>query len=183
MKKEPLVLTQFPSKHQPNTWVSIMLKQCMSMKAQVTSRCRPSYFYLVKIASIRPSLSDESTAHLASSLILSRIYYCNYALSGLPSSSLNRLQKIQNNDVRLVLQKRKLDHIIHLLEKKTKKLKKNRRNKNKTTLAPGWSPCALQNWHTSFDALWEFSSKTASHLPTLSNSSTQQRKSVESPQN
>ena len=87
------------------------------MKEQVTSLCRSSYFHLRTIASIRPYLSDESTAQLVSSLILSRLDYCNSTLSGLPSSSQNRLQNVQNNAARLVLRKRKSDHVTPLLEK------------------------------------------------------------------
>ena len=83
----------------------------------MTSLCRLSYFDLRKIASIRPYLSDESTAQLVSPLILSRLDYCNSTLSGLPSSSLNRLQKVQNNAARLVLRKWKSDHVTPLLEK------------------------------------------------------------------
>ena len=83
----------------------------------MTSLCRSSYFHLRKIASIRPYLSDESTAQLVSSLILSRLDYCSSTLSGLPSCSLNRLQKVQNNAARLVLRKQKSDHVTPLLEK------------------------------------------------------------------
>ena len=90
---------------------------CLSMKEQVTSLCRSSYFHhLRKIGSIRPYLSNESTAQLVSSMILSRFDYCNSTLSGLPCS-LNRLQKVQNNAARLVLRKRKSDRVIPLLEK------------------------------------------------------------------
>ena len=83
----------------------------------MTSLCCSSYFHLRKIASIRPYLSDESTAQLVSSLMLSRLDYRNSTLSGLPPSSLNRLQKVQNNAARLVLRKRKSDHVTPLLEK------------------------------------------------------------------
>ena len=83
----------------------------------VTSLCRSSYFHLRKIASIRPYLSNENTAQLVSSLILSRLDYCNSTLSGLPPCSLNRLQKVQNNAARLVLRKRKSDHVTPLLKK------------------------------------------------------------------
>ena len=168
-----MALTQFHSRHQPNKYLGVHLDETLSMKEQVTSLCRSSDFHLRKIASIRPYLSDESTAQLVSSLILSRLDYCNSTLSGLPSSSLNQLQKVQNNAARLVLRKRKSDHVTPLLEK--------------TTLAPCWGPYPQQNCHTSFQALWEFSSsvpfRTASLLPTLSNSSFQQWETVESPQN
>ena len=49
-------------------------------------------------------------------MILSRLDYCNSTLSGLPSSCLNRLQKVQNNAARLVLRKRKSDHVTPLLK-------------------------------------------------------------------
>ena len=93
----------------------------MSMKEQATSLCRTSYFRLRKIPSSRPYLSGASTAQLVSSLILSRLDYCNSTLSGLPSSSLNRLQKLQNNAARLVLRKLKSDHVTPLLKKERKK--------------------------------------------------------------
>ena len=81
----------------PAKYLGVHLDEILSMKEQVTSLCRSSYFHLCKIASIRPYLSDESTAQLVSSLILSRLDYCNSTLSGLPSCSLNLLQKFQNN--------------------------------------------------------------------------------------
>ena len=118
MKKEPLTFGPNAVPFQTSAkYLGVHLDEALSMKEQVTSLCRSSYFHLSKIASIRPYLSDESTAQLVSSLILSRLDYCNSTLSGFPSSSLNRLQKVQNNVARLVLGKRKLDHVIPLLEK------------------------------------------------------------------
>ena len=76
----------------------------------MTSLCRLSYFHLRKIASIRPYLSDASTAQLVSSPILSRLDYCSSALTGLPTSSQIQLQTVQNNPARFVLGKRKSDH-------------------------------------------------------------------------
>ena len=87
------------------------------MKEQATSLCRSSYFHLHKIDSIRTCLSDKSIAQLVSTLILSRLDYWNPTLSGFPSSSLNRLQKVQNNASWLVLRKRKSDHVTPLQDK------------------------------------------------------------------
>ena len=118
MKKEPLTFGPNAVPFQTSAkYLGVHLDETLSMKEQVTSLCCSSYFHLRKIASIRPYLSDESTAQLVSSLILSRLDYCNSTLSGLPPSSLNRLQKVQNNAARLVLRKRKLDHVTPLLEK------------------------------------------------------------------
>ena len=109
-KKEPLTFG-------PNAVPFQTSAKYLGVKEQVTSLCCSSYFHLRKIASIRPYLSDESTAQLVSSLILSRLDYCDSTLSGLPSCSLNRLQKVQNNAARLVLHRRKSDHVTPLLEK------------------------------------------------------------------
>ena len=118
VKKEPLTFgpNAVPFKISAK-YLGVHLDETLSMKEQVTSLCRSFYFHLRKIASIRPYLSDESTAQLVSSLIISRLDYCSSTLSGLPSCSLNRLQKVQNNAARLVLRKQKSDHVTPLLEK------------------------------------------------------------------
>ena len=140
VKNEPLTFSPNAVPFQTSAkYLGVHLDETLSMKKRVTSLCCSSYFHLRKIASIRPYLSDESTAQLVSSLILSRLDYCNSTLSDLPSSSLNRLQKVQNNAARLVLHKRKSDHVIPLLKK--------------TTLASCRGPYPLQNCHTGFQAL------------------------------
>ena len=118
VKKEPLTFGPNAVPFQTSAkYLGVHLDETLSMKEQATSLCRSSYFHLHKIASIRPYLSDESTAQLVSSLILSRLDYCNSTLSGLPSCSLNWLQKVQNNAARLVLHKQKSDHVTSLLKK------------------------------------------------------------------
>ena len=118
VKKEPLTFGPKAVPFQTSAkYLGVHLDETLSMKEQMTSLCRSSYFHFRKIAPIRPYLSDENTAQLVLSVILSRLDYCNSTLSGLPSCSLNRLQKVQNNAARLVLRKRKSDHVTHLLEK------------------------------------------------------------------
>ena len=118
MKKQPLTFSPnvFPFQTSAK-YLGVHLDETLSMKEQVTSLCRSSYFHLHKIDSIRTCLSDKSIAQLVSTLILSRLDYWNPTLSGFPSSSLNRLQKVQNNASWLVLRKRKSDHVTPVLEK------------------------------------------------------------------
>ena len=86
------------------------------MKKQISSLCRTSLFELRKIASIRSHLSRETTAKLVSSMVISRLDYCNSILSGLPAEQITRLQKVQNSAARLVMRKSKREHITPLLK-------------------------------------------------------------------
>jgi len=56
------------------------------------------------IRHIRQLLTLDLAQTLACSLILSRIDYCNSVLNGAPSSTIQKLQRVQNNAARIVLQ-------------------------------------------------------------------------------
>ena len=62
---------------------------------------------LRRLASIRPYLSERTSARLVAALITSRLDYYNSVLAGLPAEQIGRLQRVQNNAVRLVLKKTK----------------------------------------------------------------------------
>ena len=116
VKKEPLTLSSSSVPFQSSAkCLGVHLDETLSMNEHISSLCRSSYFHLRKINSIRPYLSVENTAKLVLSLVLSRLDYCNAILSGLPSSAIHRLQKVQNNAARLVLRKKRSDHVTPLL--------------------------------------------------------------------
>ena len=52
-----------------------------------------------------------------SSVVLSKLDYCNSLLSSCPNQLLNKLQKVQNSAARLVFKARKQEHIKPLLQK------------------------------------------------------------------
>ena len=53
------------------------------------------------------------------SFVLSRLDYCNANLAGLPATHIARLQRIQSNAARFVLQKSKRQHVTPLLKNYT----------------------------------------------------------------
>ena len=58
--------------------------------------CRSTHFHLRNIGKIRHLLSYDACAKLIHAFISMRLDYCNSLLYNLPKSSIERLQKIQN---------------------------------------------------------------------------------------
>ena len=86
------------------------------MQDQIGSVCRASFLELRRIASIRPFLSHNAVVRLVSSLVTSRLDYCNSLAAGLPAHQIARLQRVQNSAARLVLRKRKREHVTPMLK-------------------------------------------------------------------
>ena len=78
--------------------------------------CRASFLELRRAASIRPYFSQSATARLVAAMVISRLDYSHSACEGLPADQVARLQQIQNNAARLVMKKRKRDHVTPLLK-------------------------------------------------------------------
>jgi len=96
-------------------YLGIHIDQSLSLREQIGSVCRASFLEMRRLASIRQYLTQGATATLVNAFITSRLDYCNYVLSGLPADQIARLQRVQNNAARLVLKKRKYDHVTPLL--------------------------------------------------------------------
>ncbi|KAK7096607.1 hypothetical protein V1264_005883 [Littorina saxatilis] len=86
----------------------------MTLNKHISNICRSAYFELCKIATIRHTLSVQTTNTLVCSLVLSKLDYCNSLLSGCPLYLLHKLQKVQNSAARLILKARKKDHVTPL---------------------------------------------------------------------
>ena len=69
-----------------------------------------------KIRSIRPLLDVPTTTHLCLSLCIAHLDYCNSVLYGLPDTTLNRFQRIQNMCAHLMLSRSKKDSITECLK-------------------------------------------------------------------
>jgi hypothetical protein len=88
----------------------------LEMKAHVQNVIKTANFELRKIGSIRCYLTTHATATLVSSLVLSRLDYCNSLLYGCHDYLIDKLQRIQNNCARMVLRIPKRSHMTtHLI--------------------------------------------------------------------
>ena len=97
--------------------LGVLVDSTLSFHDHISQVCKCCYFELRKIASIRSFLTEKATTQLVTSLILSRLDYCNSLLAGLPSCELSRLQRIQNNAARLIFRKSKRESTSPLLVK------------------------------------------------------------------
>ena len=76
--------------------------------AKVSLAC---YYHLRRLRQIRIRVRAEVTTQLVLALVMSRLDYCNAVLVGVPQSTLEPLQRIQNAAARLVHQ---LDVRVHV---------------------------------------------------------------------
>ena len=97
--------------------IGAVLDNNLDLVKHVNNTCRTCYMYLHSISKIRSCLTQEATETLVNALITSRLDYCNAILYGLNEDLLKRLQLVQNNAARLVLKKKKHDHVTPLLKK------------------------------------------------------------------
>ena len=95
--------------------IGAVLDSNLSLVEHVNSVTRGCYMKLRQISHIRGYLTQEATATLVRSLITSKLDYVNSLLYGIPDALLHKLQLVQNNAARLVLRKKKSDHVTPLL--------------------------------------------------------------------
>ncbi|KAK6178265.1 hypothetical protein SNE40_013071 [Patella caerulea] len=82
--------------------LGVMFDSSLNMETHINHISKVCYLILRNIGCIRKYLNADSAKILVSSLILSRIDYCNSLLAGAPSSLISRLQKIQNTAARII---------------------------------------------------------------------------------
>src|SRR5260221_3898648 len=84
----------------------------------ISSICKSSFFLIRMLRNIRHCLDLHSATILANSLVTSKLYYCNSLLHGLPKSSIQRLQRVQNSLARVVIPStRRSDHITPVIKR------------------------------------------------------------------
>ena len=83
--------------------LGVLLDSELTMKQHVAKVAASCFYHLRRLRQVRRRLGQEATMRLAVALIHSRLDYCNSALAGLPASTIEPLQRVQNAAAHLVL--------------------------------------------------------------------------------
>jgi len=95
--------------------LGVLVDSELTMKHHISRVVSSCVFQLRRLRQIRRSVGEEVTKRLVTALILSRLDYCNAVLAGLPQSTLQPLQRVQNTAARLVSDTKPRDHISPVL--------------------------------------------------------------------
>ena len=83
--------------------LGILLDSEMSMQWHIGRVISVCFYHLRRLRQIRNYVSQTVMAQLVMSLVITRIFYCNSVLAGLPACTLALMQWVQNMTARLVL--------------------------------------------------------------------------------
>ena len=95
--------------------LGVILDRHLNMSSNVNSICRSASLALRNIARVRKYLSQHNTERLVHAFISSKLDYCNSLLYGLPSTEIQKLQRIQNSAARLIVGTKRREHISPIL--------------------------------------------------------------------
>jgi len=96
--------------------LGIYIDEGLTMRTHITNVVSNCFGALRQVRSIRRSLPTHAISTLVTSLVLSKLDYCNIIYAGLPRCDIDRLQSTLNAAVRLTTGARKYDHVTELLQ-------------------------------------------------------------------
>jgi hypothetical protein len=95
--------------------LGVILDSCMTFDSHVSAIARACSYQAQAILHILELLTQDLAEKLACSLILSRLDYCNAILCNAPAGARNKLQRVQNNAARIVMESRRSSDATPLL--------------------------------------------------------------------
>lgn len=96
--------------------LGVLFDESLSFTSHIKECRKSSFFLLWNLKRLRNYFDQSSFETIIHAFITSKLDYCNSLFMNLPSSTINRLQSIQNFAARLVLRKGKFCHITPLLK-------------------------------------------------------------------
>ena len=96
--------------------LGVIFDDQLSMKDHIIKVCQTGFHQLYRLRQIRKYFDQTTMESLVHSFVTSHIDYGNAMLYGLPDSSINKLQRLQNAAARLIMMKSKRDSISEILK-------------------------------------------------------------------
>ena len=97
--------------------LGVIFDEDLSMTTHVNTVYKSIIFQLSKISHIRKYISVDVAKTLVTSLILSRLDYCNSLFCNMSNENIEKLQLLQNHAARLIFRVKKKEHVTPLLFK------------------------------------------------------------------
>ena len=88
----------------------------LTFSDQISSLSKSCYYHIRELRCIRPYLDLKTASTIATSIVHSKLDYCNSLYYNLPKSQTNRLQVIQNSLARAVVKAPKFCHVTPILK-------------------------------------------------------------------
>jgi len=82
---------------------------------QISAISKACYYHIRQLRCIRPYLDSTTASTIATSIVNSKLDYCNSVYFNIPKSQITRLQQIQNSLARAVVKAPKSCHITPML--------------------------------------------------------------------
>jgi hypothetical protein len=96
--------------------LGFIFDQHLSLQDHITSLSKACFFHIKDLRRIRPYLDLRTASTIATSLVHSKLDYCNSLFLNLSSNQLNKLQFIQNSVARTVSCSSRFCHITPILK-------------------------------------------------------------------
>jgi len=91
--------------------LGVLFDSELTMKKHIAKVAAVCFFHIRRLRQIRRCVGKDVTIRLVLALITPRLDYCNSVFAGLPRSTLEPLQRVQNAAARLVFDLRHRDHV------------------------------------------------------------------------
>ena len=95
--------------------LGVILDTDFKLEKQINSEVKSSLFHPRLLSKVKPFLSSRNVETAIHAFISTHLEYCNALYAGISSSSLSRLQLVQNSAARLLTRTRKWEHITPVL--------------------------------------------------------------------
>jgi hypothetical protein len=95
--------------------LGVYFDEALSMSKQVSGISKSCFHQIRNIGRIRQYITEDACRTLICSLVTFRLDYGNVLLYGLPTSVIQRLQRVQSTAARMITRQKKSDHITPVL--------------------------------------------------------------------